>query len=388
MLLSATPGEAVPSHRHFDKAREVLRQAIARRAFPGAAFAVAERGQLAAVGAEGRFRYEPDAPAVASDTVFDLASLTKPLATTTAVAICCERNLLALEQPVGELLPEFVRDDRRRQHVTLDMLLAHSSGLPAYAKLFQRHSAAEWEAMPLASRRQRMLEIAAAVPLVAEPGTRAEYSDIGFILLGAIVERVTGSALDASSSRDIFRPLGMSSCGFRHWSAGVPPASDRGERMPRAATIPPTLDDRHFRHRVVQGEVHDENAWAMGGVAGHAGLFGNVADVARFAIVMLAGSGGILQSATVARFTQRRQQPAGTSRALGWDTPSAPSQSGRHFGARAFGHLGYTGTSLWIDPERDVAVVLLTNRTWPDAANNAIKEVRPAFHDAVMKEIL
>jgi CubicO group peptidase (beta-lactamase class C family) len=151
--------------------------------------------------------------------------------------------------------------------------------------------------------------------------------------------------------------------------------------------IPPTVDDRVFRHRIVQGEVHDENASALGGVAGHAGVFAPAADVAAFAHVMLNGGGPILRPETVARFTLREKTPPGTSRALGWDTPSIPSQSGQHFSPRSFGHLGYTGTSLWIDSERKLSVTLLTNRTWPDKSTEKIKQVRPQFHDAVVEAL-
>jgi len=142
-----------------------------------------------------------------------------------------------------------------------------------------------------------------------------------------------------------------------------------------------------FRNRIIQGEIQDENASALGGVAGHAGVFSNAEDMAIFAQVMLNGGAPILRPETLALFTRREDSPAGTSRALGWDTPSSPSQSGKYFSSRSFGHLGYTGTSLWIDPERQLSVALLTNRTWPDCKNQAIKEVRPRFHDAVVEAL-
>ncbi len=142
-----------------------------------------------------------------------------------------------------------------------------------------------------------------------------------------------------------------------------------------------------FRSRIIQGEVQDQNAFVLGGVAGHAGLFSTAEDLARFAHAMLNGGRPILQPETVALFTRRESAPAGTSRALGWDTPSVPSQSGRYFSTASFGHLGYTGTSLWIDPERQLSITLLTNRTWPDCSNPAIKQVRPRFHDAVIEAL-
>ena len=151
--------------------------------------------------------------------------------------------------------------------------------------------------------------------------------------------------------------------------------------------IPPSAEDNHFRKRVVQGEVQDENASALGGVAGHAGLFSPALDVAQFAHCLLQNGAPLWRSETVALFTRRENSPPGTSRALGWDTPSPPSQAGNFFSPRTFGHLGYTGGSLWIDPERSLAVVLLSNRTWPDCRSEVIKQVRPAFHDAVSKAL-
>jgi CubicO group peptidase (beta-lactamase class C family) len=159
-----------------------------------------------------------------------------------------------------------------------------------------------------------------------------------------------------------------------------PPANAR-------STIPPTEDDRTFRLRIVEGEVNDENAYVMGGVSGHAGLFAPAIDVARFAECMMRGGAPILSPATIELFTRRETSPSGTSRALGWDTPSPPSSSGAHFSPRSFGHLGYTGTSLWIDPERQLSVTLLTNRTWPDRSSQQIKVVRPLIHDAIVEAL-
>jgi CubicO group peptidase (beta-lactamase class C family) len=347
----------------FDHAFAFLRKAIHERAFPGCAVSVLHRGQLVALKGLGRFTYEVGSPAVEADTIFDLASVSKVVATTPMAMLLYERGQLDLEAPVVSLLPEFAGDDPRRDLVTVRMLLAHSSGLPAYERLFERtHS------------REELLHAALSTPLTAEPGTRAEYSDIGFILLGELLARLADEPLDRFCQREIFGPLGMARTGY------CPPAAWRTQ-------ISPTLDDRTFRHRVIQGEVHDENASVMGGVAGHAGVFAPAADVALFAQTMLSGGRSLLRPETLALFTRRQPQPAGTSRALGWDTPSQPSQSGRYLSATAFGHLGYTGTSLWIDPELQLAITLLTNRTWPDHSNQAIKQVRPGFHDAIVEAL-
>ena len=296
-------------------------------------------------------------------TVFDLASVSKVVATTTMAMILYERGLIDLEAPVASIVPEFSGTDARRGEVTVRMLLAHSSGLPAYEKLFLK-----------AKTRDELLAAAFATPLTADPGARAEYSDIGFIILAIALERIADESLDRFCQREIFGPLGMAHTAFN------PPAAWR-------ASIPPTADDRSFRNRIIQGEVQDENASVLGGVAGHAGLFATAEDLATFAHVLLQGGAPLVRPETLALFTRRETAPAGTSRALGWDTPSSPSQSGKYFSARSFGHLGYTGTSLWIDPERGLSITLLTNRTWPDCDNKAIKDVRPAFHDAVVEAL-
>ncbi len=347
----------------FARAFDLLRDVIEARAFPAASLAITWRGKLIALKALGRFTYGPDSPEVRPESLFDLASLTKAVATTTMAMILYERGVLDLETPVVALVPEFAADDARRRAITLHMLLAHSSGLPAYEKLFLQ-----------AKTRDELLRTAFCVPLAADPSARAVYSDIGFIVLGVALERLADERLDRFCHREVLGPLGMTRTVFN------PPAEWR-------STIPPTADDRNFRNRVIQGEVQDENASVLGGVAGHAGLFATAEDVAIFAHAMLNGGSPILRPETVARFTRRESSPKNTSRALGWDTPSSPSQSGQYFSARSFGHLGYTGTSLWIDPERELSVTLLTNRTWPDCKNHTIKEVRPKFHDTVVEAV-
>jgi CubicO group peptidase (beta-lactamase class C family) len=359
--------------RIFFSAFSILDAAVADRVFPGSSIAVTHRGRVVALRALGRFNYDSDSPLVTADTLFDLASVSKVVATTTAAMILYERGLLDLDARVVGIVPEFGKagvagagaedGDARRRAVTLRMLLAHSSGLPAYEKLFLK-----------VRTREQLLQAAFTTPLAAEPGARAEYSDIGFMVLGEALERIAGETLDRFCQREIFGPLGMG-----HTTYNPPPEA--------RAKIPPTQDDRTFRKRVIQGEVQDENASVLGGVAAQAGIFSTAEDLARFTHAMLGGGHPILRPETVALFTRRETAPAGTFRALGWDTPSGHSQSGRYFSAQAYGHLGYTGTSLWIDPVRELSVVLLTNRTWPDCSNWAIKQVRPKFHDAVVEAL-
>ena len=349
--------------RTFRLAFEVLEDAIAHRAFPGASVAITHSGKLVALKALGRFTYEPESTPVTTESIFDLASVSKVVATTTMAMVLYERGLLDLGAPLAGILPEFAGEDKRRNEVSLRMLLAHSSGLPAYDKLYLRGGS-----------REELLRLAFAVPLRYGPGSHAEYSDIGFILLGLALEKIAEESLDRFCQREFFGPLGMLQTTFN------PPAGWKSK-------IPPTADDRTFRKRIVQGEVQDENASVLGGVAGHAGVFSTAKDVAIFSQALLGGGASILRPDTVALFTRRELSPPGTSRALGWDTPSAPSQSGKYFSPSSFGHLGYTGTSLWIDPERHLSVTLLTNRTWPDCTSQAIKEVRPKFHDAVVEAL-
>ncbi len=351
-------------HEQFQRAFDILQSGIEQRAFPGASVAIAHRGRLVALHGLGHFTYDDKSSAVKALTIYDLASLTKVVATTTACMVLHERGVFHLEQRIVEVLPEFAMAVDRRRDVTFQMLLAPSSGLPAYARLFEA-----------AREKDELVREAAGVPLVADPGSRAEYSDIGFILMGVALERLTQEPLDAFCKREIFDRLEM-------WQTFFNPP-----RKPWRIYIPPTSHGQDFRNRIIKGEVQDENAWVMGGVAGHAGVFAPAQDVSLFTHCLLSGGAPLVRPETVELFTRRQPEPAGTSRALGWDTPSQPSQSGRYFSGTSYGHLGYTGTSLWIDPERQLSVTLLTNRTWPDCQSQRIKEIRPAFHDAVIEAL-
>jgi CubicO group peptidase (beta-lactamase class C family) len=370
------PSEIIPvsfaagPNGRFASAYRVLAEAIAAHAFPGCAFGVVADGEIVLQDALGRFTYEQDAPAVGAETVYDVASLTKVASTTAAAILLYQRGLLDLETPLGELLPGFVvgraAGDLAR-HVTLRHLLAHNSGLPGYVQFFRTVTT------PAA-----LLRACLELPLEAEPGTRAEYSDPGFILLGKALEVLLGEELPVWVRREIHEPLGLSATGF------CPPAAAR-------SSIPPTEEDTTFRKRRMQGEVQDENAWVLGGAAGHAGLFSNVPDLLHFALEMIeagsvAGKSRLFDSETVGLFAQR-QGPEGSSRALGWDTPSKNSSSGICFSPRSIGHLGFSGCSLWIDLEAGIAVALLTNRTWPDRQSQLIRTVRPAFHNAIREAL-
>ena len=364
----------------FSRAFSVIEEAIAHRVFPGASLTVTHAGRLAALKSFGSFVFDGDLepnPPVQTNTMFDLASLTKPIATTTMAMILYERGLLELDAPVAGIVPEILEtasSDPRRRDITFRILLAHSSGLPAYERLFLTFKS------PAA-----LLRAAFTSPLTADPGTRAEYSDLGFIILGIALERIAEAQIDAFCQHEIFGPLAMARTTFNPPSelrTQIPPTADE-----TAPSNPAATKRSAFRNRIIQGEVQDENASVLGGVAGHAGLFSTAEDVARFSHAMLGGGNSILRAETISLFTPRQSAPAGTSRALGWDTPSAPSQSGRLFGPRSYGHLGYTGTSLWIDPDRELSITLLTNRTWPDCSNQSIKQIRPQIHDAIVEAL-
>jgi CubicO group peptidase (beta-lactamase class C family) len=336
--------------------------AIADRAAPAIAMAVGRHGRLVHLRGYGAVDWAPGSAAVTDSTLFDLASITKVVATTTAAMILEEEGRLDLDRTVASYLPEIT--DSTKQGITVRMLLTHRGGLEAFAPLYRTHRG-----------RQQYLEQINLRPLRSTPGTQMVYSDWDLILLQLIIERITGQELDAFVRARIFAPLGMRETGFR-------PAVPR-DRI--AAT-----ERDSARGGLIWGEVHDPNAWAIGGVAGHAGLFGSARDLAVFAQMLLNGgeygSVRILRPQTIARWTA--PQGPGSSRALGWDTPSGESSAGRFFSTRSFGHTGYTGTSMWVDPERGLFVILLTTRVNPTSENQKQAPLRRAVADAVQNAIL
>jgi len=360
----------------FANVYRVLQDAVDSRAFPGCAFGVLAGGDVILTDALGSFTYEPDARSVEPDTVFDIASLTKVVSTTALAMVLFQRGALHLDTPVGDLLPGFVigrASSELARRVTLRHLLAHNSGLPGYVSLFRTEITAS-----------ALLRACLSLPVEVPPGERSEYSDPGLILLGKALEILNRDSLSASARKEIFGPLGMSATSYR-------PA------RPRWGEIPPTEIDETFRHRVIQGEVQDENAWVLDGVAGHAGLFSNVSNLLRFAAGVLAGSNdsksegsGIFNRETVELFAER-QAPAGSSRALGWDTPATNSTAGNYMSNLSFGHTGYTGTMIWGDPVYQIFIVLLTNRVDPTSEDNSdptkIQRLRVAVADKMMESI-
>lgn len=345
----------------FTAARELLQKAVRDHAFPAAVVEVGDATERRWREAFGRLTFDPGAPSTLEDTIFDLASLTKVMSTASLVAQQVERGVLDLDDLVSQHVDGWRTSDR--MNVTLRDLLSHSAGLPAWLPFFRTHRGA------LAFERA-----IGETPLEYAPRSKSIYSDLGFILLGVILGRSAPLA-------DRFAALLAQMAIVEHLQFTPLP-----RWLPRIA---PTERDA-WRGRLLIGEAHDENAWALGGAAGHSGLFGTAAAVgayARHLLQILDGRTGAFSRATLETFIAKRTDIPGSSRALGWDTMLHTSSCGTRMSPRSFGHTGFTGTSLWIDPDAGIYVVLLTNRVHPTRHNNAIKEVRRALHDAIVAEV-
>ncbi|HXC66517.1 MAG TPA: serine hydrolase [Nitrospiraceae bacterium] len=366
-----------------------LQSAVDDGVFPGAQLAVRLRGELQCVVVAGRLSSEPPGPPVQPTTIYDLASLTKPLATVTSILLLTQCAKVALGDSVQAALPEL--EGAPIGQATVRELLTHRSGLPGWRPFFERLDArgmVQGFSGGDQSFKQDVLKLIRDEPLMYTRGEKSVYSDLGFMLLGFLVERLSGKALDLWCDDEIVRPLRADPLIF------CPTAGRAQFDVTRPTVdisrIAPTERDE-WRDRLLHGEVHDENAAAMGGVAGHAGLFGTAESVLAVSGAWLRGYHGresILDRELVRQFTTRQEPVAQSSWALGWDTPSAPSSSGSRFSERSFGHLGYTGTSLWIDPLCELEVVLLSNRVHPSRRNEKIKVFRPCIHDLVYREFV
>jgi CubicO group peptidase (beta-lactamase class C family) len=357
----------------FDRAAEILLHGVLDRAFPAATVEVGRANGPVWQRAFGTLTYDPNSPHATIDTVFDLASLTKVIATTTLAMRAVDDGLLRLDDRVASRFSEWRGTDR--EAVTVRDLLSHASGLPAYLPFF-RNYAGRVEFEPAICH----------TPLEYGPRTQSIYSDLGFMLLGFLLQDVRRTA---ASSSGRFDPSSMLVAQFRRIAAfiTIDPLAFNPPRTWRPRTAPTEHDE--WRGRTLVGEVHDENTWALGGAAGHAGLFGTAPAVGAFAqsaLRTIAGERVLAQPSTFREFIRRTDIP-GSSRALGWDTMLPTSSCGSKMSATAIGHTGFTGTSLWIDWERDLYVVLLTNRVHPTRENNRLRAIRPAFHDAVMEEL-
>ena len=348
----------------------LMRQAVGQGVFAGGVLLASRGGSIAHFGAYGYANLFVRRP-MTVDTVFDLASLTKPLATTLAVVLLQARRQLSLDQCLDSILTELVTDPKGG--LTVRQLLCHSGGLPAHQPYYEtvRH-------LPMAERRTALRRLLREEPLTGPPGVRTVYSDLGFMLLEWVIERVAGCRMDRLLQQELYTPLGLTSLSFRDLAAALPAGSFA------ATELCP------WRGRLMEGEVHDDNAHAAGGVAGQAGLFGSAMDVHRLLEALLAGLGGAFPGDLVPAELLPplfRRCPGG-QRALGFDLPAVHGSScGRFFSRAAVGHLGFTGTSFWMDPVPAVIVVLLTHRVHPWRHNDLIRAFRPRLHDAVMQHL-
>jgi CubicO group peptidase (beta-lactamase class C family) len=372
----------------FETVEREIDAAVQRRVFPGAVLLVRRGERVFYHRAFGHRSLEPEVTPMREDTIFDVSSLTKVLATTIAVMLLVKEGKLRLEDRVTRLFHNF--GVFNKTHVTFRSLLNHSSGLPAWRPFFKTIQQTQKQ-----QGRVNFLASSVAKTFVYQEihrekpeypcGSKSVYSDLGFMLLGEAVEEVSRVSLDRFCAERIFRPLQLRHTAFVDLSLlrrrGLEPVSEM---------IAPT-ERCPWRKKVLCGEVHDDNAWAMGGVAGHSGLFSSAKDID---VIMARlkdcwhGRHDMIPQKIMREFWRRDESIPGSTRALGWDTPSATgSASGSTFPPTAIGHLGFTGTSIWYDPERDLLVVLLTNRVHPDRNHEAIREFRPFIHDLIAKAV-
>ncbi len=357
---------------------DLMEQGVSEGVFPGGVLQVTVGGRPVHESAHGRTSVLPPGEPVGPATCFDLASLTKVLATTPLVLDLIQRGQAELTDPVRRYLAGY--SGGGREAVTLAHLLEHTSGLPAWRAYYEEVAAAHGGAWLATSSGQRAVrELVASQAPETGPGTRAVYSDLGFILLDWIIEKVAGRPMDRVFHKRIAGRLGIKSLFF------IDLKSRARSRAARRGRVFAATERCPWRGRTLSGEVHDDNAYAMGGVSGHAGLFGDAGSVAELASAWLdsyRGRASIFAHGLTRRFWRRSAVP-GSTRTLGFDTPSA----GSRLSPRSVGHTGFTGTSLWIDPERELVVVLLCNRVHPGRANEAIKEFRARAHQLVVEEL-
>jgi CubicO group peptidase (beta-lactamase class C family) len=373
-------------------ARDVIQaamdQAVQDGVFPGAVLAVRLRGSLRCLVPTGRLCSNPAGALVQTSTVYDLASLTKPLVTVTSLLLLVQGGKLLISDSIQKYLSEL--NGAPIGQATVRDLLTHSAGLPGWRPLYERLEAKgiAKDQGKLSLTQQTVLQFIRDEPLIYERGARSLYSDLGFILLGLAIERITGISLDWHYQKTVAGPLEAKPLLFAPVAAADSETST--ECLVHRSRIAPTEWD-DWRGRLLQGEVHDENAAAMRGIAGHAGLFGTAESVLAITGAWLRahrGQPSMLNGELVREFTRLRTDVPQSSWALGWDTPSTPSSSGEYFSPESFGHLGYTGTSVWIDPQRELEVVLLSNRVNPSRKNDLIRVFRPRIHDLVFQEFV
>ena len=348
----------------------VMRQAIDEKIFPGGVLLVSQKGKIVLFNAYGFAHLSAHAP-MTKETIFDLASLTKPLATTLAVMRLVQQQRVELQKPLDNLLPEFQNTDKAK--IKLKHLLYHTSGLPDYRPYYK-----VLQGIPPNNRRKALRKLLMQEPLIHPIGKQVVYSDLGFMILAWVIERISGRRLDHYVYDEIYQQLGLKNLFFI-----TPDVSGRPGHF--AAT-----ENCAWRNKVLTGQVHDENAYVVGGIEGHAGLFGTAENIHRLLVELLLAYHGQMSSALFPQDLLHRffKRLSGTDKALGFDTPNLLDAScGRAFSRNSVGHLGFTGTSFWMDLERCVIAILLTNRVHPSRENDGIKKFRPKLHDAVINAL-
>ncbi|MBF0587338.1 beta-lactamase family protein [Prosthecochloris sp. N3] len=351
-------GAGVPD---FTPVENLVNRSISERVFPSASIAVIHQGRVIFHRAFGRLTYDPASPEATTGTIYDIASLTKPVVTTSITMQLVERDSLDLDAPVSRYLPSF--GSNGKQDVTVRQLLQHTSGLRAHRFFIKT-----------CTTPQEVYQAIDTDTLITRPGTRTRYSDLGFITLGRVIKRITGNSLEKNFDTRFRRPLAM------HNTMFTPPTE-------LSMAIAPTEQDTSWTLRTPRPLVHDHNTALLGGIAGHAGLFSTTRDLIIFTSMMLNegryGTRTFFSPETLATFTRRYDNDRG----LGWDLRSidTPSSAGDHLSPSTYGHLGFTGTSIWIDPEQDIAIITLTNRVHPTSSNKKIRAFRPRLHNTIME---
>jgi serine-type D-Ala-D-Ala carboxypeptidase len=359
----------------YEKIHRLMESGVEEGIFPGAVLLAAIGDHIHFHQAYGHSSLIPEKQFLQKDTIFDLASLTKPLATTLGIMILVQKGLISLDQRLEFWVKKFNFPEQKA--ITLGHLLDHSSGFPAYRPYYSGliHQSGNKKAI--------LREWVIQEPLMYPPGSQTLYSDLGFMVLEWIFEETAGERLDTWIQKNIYAPLGLVQTGFRP----IAPSGVSDLKV-YAAT-----EDCPWRKKVLRGEVHDENAYAVGGVSGQAGLFGTALEIYQLLRTLKKAydqpnTQGLFDGAWVRIFWERQNRPGGATRTLGFDTPAETgSSAGRYFSSKSVGHLGFTGTSFWLDLEKDLLVILLTNRIHPTRANEKIKAFRPLIHDLVFQEL-
>ena len=376
-LLGALPGRSRSRVERMESVQgviEVLHRGIADRAFPGAVALVAQRGKIIFCEHVGDRSLVPERASMTRDTIFDLASLTKVFATVPAIMRLVDQGRISLDDPLSKLIPSAKLGDKR--DLTLRLLLTHSAGLVDWKPFFEK-----LRDQPLTDRKRLLREWIIEEPFAYEPGKGSIYSDLGYMLLEWVIEEKTGHRLPEYVREYFYGPLGLK----RTFFGG-------GEGRGLAKEEFAATEDCPWRKKVLQGEVHDDNAWTLGGYSGHAGLFSTAEEIHVMANMLrehyLGKRKDFFKPETVREFLRRQDIVKGSDWGLGWDTRALEeSSAGKYFSRDSVGHTGFTGTSIWMDLEKDVIAILLSNRVHPKRDNDKIKQFRPLFHDAVMEEL-